>query len=121
MRVFHTVEGEEESVLPGLFRGKQIFDSEELSLADDCENTLVRVRPGEPGELVARFERYADAGGSTEINQPFEAVVSTLAGDTDMIELARTGTDGLLDRVETVKNFHTSSLPLDTADGLVRT
>jgi hypothetical protein len=28
-----------------------------------------------------------------------------------MVELARTRADGLLDRVETVKNFHPSSLP----------
>jgi hypothetical protein len=28
-----------------------------------------------------------------------------------MIELARAGADGLLDRVETVKNFHPPSLP----------
>ena len=70
------------------------------------------VGAGEPGELVPGFERYADAGGPAEVDQPFQAVVAVVAfpGDGDMVQLTGTGTDGLLDRVETVKNFHDSSL-----------
>jgi len=74
----------------------------------------MRVGTGEPGELVAGFHGYADASGAAEFDESLESLVSTLAGDAYMIELARTGTDGLLDRVETVKNFHSSSLPLET-------
>jgi hypothetical protein len=57
---------------------------------------------GKPGELVSGFERYADTGGSAELDQPFQAIVSTLPGHADVVELPRTRTDGLLDRVETV-------------------
>ena len=66
----------------------------------------------ESGKLVAGFEGDADTGGSAEFHQAFQPVVSTFAGNADVIELARTGADGLLDRMETVKNFHASSLPL---------
>jgi hypothetical protein len=62
----------------------------------------MRVRPGKPGELVSGFERHADAGRSAELDQPFQTIVSTLPGHADMVKLPRTGTDGLLDGVETV-------------------
>ena len=65
---------------------------------------------GEPGELVPGLEGYADAGGPAEVDQPFQAVVAAFPGNGDMVQLTGTGTDGLLDRVETVKNFHDSSL-----------
>jgi hypothetical protein len=114
VRVLDAVEGEEESVLFVLFWGQEVFDSEELSLADDGQDALMGVGAGEPGELVAGFHGYTDPSGAAEFDEPLEPLVSTLSGDAYMIELARTGTDGLLDRVETVKNFHSPSLPLET-------
>jgi len=114
MRVLDAVEGEEEAVLVVLLWGQEVFDPEEFSLANDGQDALMGIGAGEPGELVAGFHGYADASGAAEFDESLESFVSTLAGDAYMIELARTGTDGLLDRVETVKNFHSSSLPLET-------
>ena len=111
VRVFDAVESEEEFVLAWLFGGQQVFDGEELPLAHHREDALMGIGAGEPGELVAGFERDADAGRAAELDQPLQTLVPTLPGDADVVELARTGTDGLLDRVETVKNFHLSSLP----------
>jgi hypothetical protein len=107
--VFDAVEGEEEAVLSWLVgcwlvRSEEVFDSEEFSFSNDGQDALVGVGAGEPGELVPGLERYADAGRSAELDKLFEAVVATLPGDGDMVKLAGTGTDGLLDRVETVKN-----------------
>jgi RNA polymerase sigma-70 factor (ECF subfamily) len=70
------------------------------------------IRTGKPGELVARLQRHANTSSSAELDQPFKTLIATFARNTDMIELPRTRTDGLLDRMETVKNFHSSSLPL---------
>jgi len=64
------------------------------------------IRPGEAGELITRFKRYPDSVGLAELDQTFEALIASLPGDAYMIELARAGTDGLLDRMQTVKSFH---------------
>src|SRR5271170_2348107 len=68
------------------------------------------VGSGESGQLVPGFERYTYTGRSAELDEPFQAIVSTLPGHADMIKLSGSRTDGLLDRVETEKNFHTLSL-----------
>jgi len=56
--------------------------------------------------LFTRFERYPDTGRAAELDEAFEAFVPALAGYADMIKPSRTGSNGLLDRVEAVKNFH---------------
>lgn len=109
--VFDAVECEEEVVLAVGFGGEEVFDGEELALADDGEDALVGVGAGEAGELVAGLDGDADFGGSAELDEAFEAVVAALAGYADVIELAGTGADGLLNWVEAVENFHGSSLP----------
>jgi hypothetical protein len=48
------------------------------------------VRPREPGQLIPGLERYTDTVCSAELDQPFEAVVSTLAGEADMVKLPGT-------------------------------
>jgi hypothetical protein len=111
--VFDTVEGEEEAGLGWFLRCEEVFDCEEFSLTNDGQYALVGVGAGEPGELIPGLERNADAGGPAEVDEPLEAVVAAVVafpGDGDMVQLAGTGTDGLLDRVETVKNFHDSSV-----------
>jgi hypothetical protein len=60
------------------------------------------IRTGKSGQLFPGFERYADTGGSAELDQPFQAIISALPRHADMIKLPGTGTDGLLDWVETV-------------------
>jgi hypothetical protein len=109
--VFHAIEGEEEAVLAVLFGGKEVFDGEEFTLADDGEDALMGVGAGEAGELIAGLDGDADASGAAEFDQALEAFVSTFAGDAYVIELAGTGADGLLDGVEAVQNFHPSILP----------
>ena len=109
--IFYAVEGEEEAVLAVLFGCEEVFDGEELALADDGEDALMSVGAGEAGELVARLDGDADASGAAEFDHALEAFVSTFAGDADVIELAGTGADRLLNRMEAVQNFHSSSLP----------
>ncbi len=95
-----------------LLGSQKIFHSKKLPLPDNRQHALMRVRAGEPSELVARLQRYANTSCSAELDQPFKPLIATFARNTDMIELPRTRTDGLLDRMETVKNFHSPSLPL---------
>ena len=95
---------------PSGFRSEEVFDGEELALADDGEDALMGVGAGEAGELVAGLDGDADFGGAAEFDEAFEAVVAALAGDADVIELAGAGADGLLDWVEAVENFHSLSL-----------
>jgi hypothetical protein len=90
----------------GVIGSQQIFDAEKLALPDDREDTLMCVCAGKPGKLFTRLERYTDAGGAAQLDQAFEAFVPALAGDADMVKPPRTGSNGLLDRVEAVKNFH---------------
>lgn len=68
------------------------------------------VGAGEAGELVTRLERDANACGAAELDETFEAFVAALTGDAYVFKLARTGTDGLLNWVKTVQNFHELSL-----------
>jgi len=112
--VFDAVEGEEEAVLTILFGCEEIFNGEELALADDGEDALMGVGAGEAGELVAGLDGDADASGAAEFDDALEAFVSSFAGDADVIELAGTGADSLLDGMEAVQNFHLSSLPSET-------
>jgi len=86
--------------------GEEVFDGEEFALADDGKDALVGVGAGETGELVAGFEGDTDAGGAAEVDEAGDsgiaAGVAVLAGDADVVELARAGADGLLDGVEAV-------------------
>jgi hypothetical protein len=102
MRVFHPIESKEEPVLSSVARSQQVLNPQESPLPNDRQHTLMRICPGKPGELVPGFERHTDPRRAAKLDQPFQAIISTLPSNTDMIELPRTGTDGLLDRVETV-------------------
>jgi hypothetical protein len=50
----------------------------------------MRIRTGKPRELVPWFERHADTRRAAKLDQPFQAIISTLPRNTDMIELSRT-------------------------------
>lgn len=110
VRIFDAVQSKKESVLSGLAGKQQVLDPQEPSLSNHCEHALMSIRPGKPGKLVSGFQRHADTCRSAELHQPFEAIVSAFPSDADMVKLPRTRTNGLLDRVETVKNFHPPSL-----------
>src|SRR5258708_6547206 len=85
----------------------------EAGVGDGCRRARWGAGGGGRGRLMGRSGGAGGAGGAAELDGPLEPLVPTLAGDADMVELARTGSDGLLDRMETVKNFHSSSLPLE--------
>ena len=98
-------------MLAVLFGGEKVFNGEEFALADDGEDALVGIGAGEAGELVAGLDGDADVGGAAKFDDAFETFVATFAGYADVVELAGTGADGLLDGMEAVQNFHDSSLP----------
>jgi hypothetical protein len=102
MGIFDAIESKEEPMLASLAGTQQVLDSQELPLPNDRQYPLMGIRPCKSGELVPGFKRYANAGGSAKLNQPLQAIVSTLPRHTDMVKLPRTRTDGLLHRVETV-------------------
>jgi hypothetical protein len=90
VRVFDAVESKEEFVLSWLAWRQQVLYPEEFALSNDGQHTLMRIRPGKSGELVPGFERYTDTVCSAELDQPFEAIVSTLSGEADMVKLPGT-------------------------------
>ena len=111
--VFDAVEGEEEAVAAVGRRGEQVFDGEEVALANEGDDALVGVGSGEPGELVAGLERRRG-----HRRRGRAARRSSLASRRSRAMEMRSsrpgaGADGLLDRVEAVKNFHRLSLPAE--------
>ncbi len=106
MRVFEAVKGEEKAVLPLVIGSQQVFNAQELAFPNDGEDPLMSVGSGQPGKLFTWLKRYPDASGAAELDEAFEAFVPALAGYADMVQPPRTRSNGLLDRVEAVKNFH---------------
>jgi hypothetical protein len=88
--VFDAIESKEEPVLACLAGSQQVFNPQESPLPNNRQYALMRIRPGEPGELVPGFERYADTGRPAKLNQPFQTVISTLPRHADMIKLPGT-------------------------------
>jgi hypothetical protein len=88
--VFDAIKSKEEPVPVCLAGRQQVLNSEELALPNDRQDALMRIGAGKPGELVPGFERYADPGGAAKLDQPFQAIISTLPSNSDMIELPRT-------------------------------
>ena len=107
--VFDAVEGEEEAAVEAWFGGEEIFDGEELALAEGGDGTLVGVSFGDAGELRFIRERTTDVVGAAQFDEVVEAN-GAVAGDEDVFEAASAGADGLLDGVEAVENFHERSL-----------
>ncbi len=110
LRVFDAVEGEDEATGPGLDGLEDVLDGERLLRVDEGDDTLVCDGAGELGELLAGLLTDADAGLAAGEDEAREAVVLALAGDDDVIEAAAAGAKGFLDRMNTVENFHGSSL-----------
>ena len=107
--VFYTVEREEEAAVEAGFCGEEVFDAEELALADHGDGALVGVGFGDASELCFIGEGTADVVGAAELDEVVEAD-GAVAGDEDVFEAAAAGADGLLDGVEAVENFHRTSL-----------
>lgn len=88
------------------FACQKVFNTEKLALLDECEHALMHVCLCNAGELVARLERDANACGAAELDEALKAFVAAFAGDAYVVKLARTGTDGLLDWMNSEQNFH---------------
>ena len=94
----------------GLCGGEEVFDAEERALANDGEDPLVGVGSGEAGKLISRFQGYPDSCLPAEVDEAFQTIVPAFAGYADVVEPPRAGSDGLLDRMKAVENFHLLSL-----------
>jgi len=90
----------------GAGRGvEEVFEGEELALAEEGDDALVGVGFDVAGELVARLGGDADVGLTAEVEDGLETRVAAgfaLACDADVVDLANAGADGLLDGVEAV-------------------
>ncbi len=130
LRIFHPVERQHEAGR-GLLAGRrfrcceQIFQSEEVALAHDGDDTLMGRGLGDSGKSLAGlgtdrdggFPAQGSDGGETRILPTTE----TLGGDTDMVEAAGPGAQSLFDRVKAVQNLHrcpSLSLP-EVLNGLI--
>jgi hypothetical protein len=87
MRVFNPIKSKEESVLSFLAGNQQVLNPQEPPLPNDCQHALMSVRPSESRELVPGFERHSDPGRPTELDQPFQPIVSPFPGYADVIKL----------------------------------
>jgi len=112
--VFDSVEGEEEVVAAGADGGvEEVFEGEELAFAEEGDDALVVVGAGVAGELVAGLGGDADAGGSGGFEDALETRVAAgfaLAGDADVVDLARSGAESLFNGVQAVQNIHRTSV-----------
>jgi hypothetical protein len=106
MRIFETIQGEEESRVVIGGRGQEILNREEGSLAKVSDDSLMGFGLGEPAELIARLCRDADARGTGEGCEAFELGVATLPGDGDAIKPTGAGANGLFNGMQAVENFH---------------
>lgn len=112
--VLYPVEGEKKPVAGRAGRGlEQIFEGEELALAQEGDDALVSVGAAVTSELIAWLGGDANAFGTGKGENRIEAWIATcfpLAGHTDVIQRARTGSEGLLNRVQAVQNIHRFSV-----------
>jgi hypothetical protein len=104
--VLDAVEREEEAMPAFFFSCEEVFDPKKLALFDQRKHPLMSVGAGDAGELVAGFERDANASGAAELDKPLKPLVAAFTGHADVVELAGAGADGLFDRVKAIQNFH---------------
>jgi hypothetical protein len=117
--VFDAVERKEEAGPASCIGNEEVFDGEECPLTKVGDNALVRLGFGDAGELVARLDSDADAGGAGEGGEAIKLCIAALAGDGDAVEPTGAGPDGLFNGVEAIKNFHEFKFTGMAARGLV--
>ena len=113
LRVFDTVEGEEEASDAGFCCRaglEEVFDGERLLRMDKGDYTLVGGGLGNEGKLLAGFLTDTDARLTAPSHQLFEAGVVALLSYEDMVEAAASSLEGFLHRMQTVQNFHDGSV-----------
>lgn len=110
LRIFYAVEGEHKAFGSRLDGREKVLNGEELLRPYESDNALVGGGSGYLGELLAGFLADADSGFAADSDETPEALILALAGDENMIEAAAAGAECLLDRMNTVENFHAGSL-----------
>lgn len=111
LRVFYTVESEEQAGLAGgagrgWERFVEIFDGKKFLGTDQGNYALVGRSCGELSQLLTGFGTNADTGLAASLDEMGKAVVVALAGHDHVVKTAATGLEGFLDRMKAVENFH---------------
>jgi len=106
LRIFDTVEGEEQARLRGIRRCEEVFNGQRFLRADESYDTLVSRGAGQVSEVFAGFLTYAHAGLSAVRDETREAIVVTLGGNHDVIEATAASLECFGNRVYAVENIH---------------
>ena len=83
-----------------------------LPRPDNRHYTLVSLCPGQLGQLVTGIQAHLYPRVPAGLDQLLEADILAFAGDANVIELPRPGTQSLLDRVQAKQNLHTAKFRL---------
>jgi hypothetical protein len=68
--------------------------------------------PGDGGQLFAGLLSDADSAAAAGVDNGFKARVVPFAGNKHLVEATPSGTQGFLDRMQAVENFHEGSVKL---------
>lgn len=104
--IFDTIECKQEAGIGGGVAGcgEDIFKREKFAFANDCDDTLMAGCFGHARELIAILKTYAHTLLAAEVDDALQflrrAALLPLAADTDMIETAIAGPQGLFYRVQ---------------------
>ena len=87
----------------------EVFEGEELLRADEGYDALMAFGAGEMRELLAGLGADADAALTAQENELVNAL-GGLAGDDDLVKASTACLERLLNRMNSVQNFHTFSV-----------
>jgi hypothetical protein len=110
LRIFNTVEGQEQTRLRWIGRGEKILDGKGFLLADEGDNALMCRSASKVRELIARFLADAHARLLAFSDEACEAFVVALGGDNNVIEAASASLESLGNGVHAVESFHVLSV-----------
>jgi len=89
LRIFHPVERQEQAV--ALVALKQVVQVQELPLPHDGHHPLVRLCPGQLGELVAGIQPHPYPRIPAGLDELLQAYVLPLAGNANVVKFPRPG------------------------------
>jgi hypothetical protein len=110
LRVFHTVDGQEQTAHACFCGGRvgreQVFNGQGLLLADESDNALMGGGFGHYRELLAGLLANADAGLAEGGDEALKTLIFAFAGYKYMVKATPAGFERLLDGMHAVQNFH---------------
>ena len=111
LRVFNAIESQNQASLCGRITGacgrlEEVFNGEELLRAHKSDYALMRGRFGHRGQLLAAFLANAHPGIAALSHKPLQPRIMTLIGHQHMVKAAAAGSQGLLNRMQAIQNFH---------------